>query len=67
VTSTGDAEVEVQERDLPDGSAFVLLSGSFEGDYGGAAGKGSVEGRFETCSYMARREGAPTTGIAGGP
>jgi hypothetical protein len=67
VTSTGGADVEVQERDLPDGSSFVLLSGSFEGDYTGAAGKGSIEGRFETCSYMARREGGPTTGIAGGP
>ena len=50
VTSTGGANVEVEERDLPDGSAFVLLSGSFEGDYTGAAGKGSIEGRFETCS-----------------
>lgn len=67
VTSTGGANVEVQERDLPDGSAFVLLSGSFEGDYTGAAGKGSIEGRFETCSYMARREGDPTTGINAGP
>jgi hypothetical protein len=72
VTSTGGANVEVQERDLPDGSSFVLLSGSFEGDYTGAAGKGSIEGRFETCSYLARREDGPTTGInaggiAGGP
>ena len=66
VTSTGDANVEVQERDLPDGSAFVLLSGSFEGDYTGAAGKGSIEGRFETCSYMARREGSPMTGSNSG-
>ncbi len=67
VTSTGGADVEVQERNLPDGSAFVLLSGSFEGDYTGAAGKGSIEGRFETCSYMARREGASPSSLAGGP
>ncbi len=66
VTSTGGADVEVKERDLPDGSVLVLLSGSFEGDYNGAAGKGSIEGRFETCSYMARREGDPTTGINAG-
>ena len=67
VTSTGGANVEVQERDLPDGSAFVLLSGSFEGDYTGAAGKGSIEGRFETCSYMARQEGGPAANVTVGP
>lgn len=67
VTSTGGANVEVKERNLPDGSAFVLLSGSFEGDYIGAAGKGSIEGRFETCSYMARREGGSMTGTSAGP
>lgn len=49
VTSTGEAEVEVQRQDLPDGSAAVLLSGSFQGSYGGQAGKGSVQGRFGRC------------------
>jgi hypothetical protein len=54
VTSTGEAHVEVERRDLPDGSAVALLKGSFEGEYGGQAGKGSIEGRFGTCSYPGR-------------
>lgn len=65
VTSTGGADVEVQERKLPDGSALLLLSGSFEGNYTGEAGKGSIEGRFDTCGYTPRRTGA--AGIAAGP
>lgn len=54
VTSTGEAHVEVKRRDLPGASdsAAALLSGSFEGEYGGQAGKGSIEGRFGTCNYL---------------
>lgn len=59
ITSRGEAEVELQERELPDGGAVVLLSGSFEGLYGGEAGKGSVEGRFGGCSYAVQREEEP--------
>jgi len=59
VTSTGEANVEVERRDQPGGSAVALLSGSFEGEYGGQAGKGSIEGRFGTCSYSAYRGGSP--------
>jgi hypothetical protein len=69
VTSTGEANVEVRQRDLPDGSAVALLSGSFEGEYGGQAGKGSVEGRFGTCSYSPayRAGGPPPASPAGAP
>lgn len=60
ITSQGEAEVEVTQRELPDGSPVVLLSGSFQGLYEGQAGKGSVEGRFGGCSYAAAQlqEGA---------
>ncbi|HKI00362.1 MAG TPA: hypothetical protein VKK31_00135 [Thermoanaerobaculia bacterium] len=68
VTSTGDADVEMKEQDLPDGSAVALLSGSFAGEYGGQAGKGSIEGRFGACSYSAFRGGSPpSAGPAGAP
>lgn len=56
ITSRGEAEVALKQRELPDGGAVVLLSGSFEGLYGGEAGRGSVEGRFGECSYASRRE-----------
>ena len=56
VTSTGEANVEVKERAGPEGRPVAFLSGSFEGDYMGQAGKGSIEGRFGTCSYPAGRQ-----------
>ena len=65
VTSMGEAEVELKQRELPDGGTVVLLSGSFQGLYGGEAGKGSVEGRFGGCSYAAQRDQeSPLTGTA---
>ena len=68
VTSTGEANVEVQERAGPEGRLVAFLSGTFEGDYVGQAGKGSIEGRFGTCSYTAARESrAGAAGVAGGP
>lgn len=70
ITSPGEAEVEVKQRELPDGSAVVLLSGSFQGLYEGRAGKGSVEGKFGGCSYAAARleEGSsPLTNPAAAP
>jgi predicted small lipoprotein YifL len=72
VTSTGEAQVEVKRRDLPgasggaSGSATALLSGSFEGEYGGQAGKGSIEGRFGTCNYLAYRGGSPSSASPAG-
>jgi hypothetical protein len=75
VTSTGEANVKVKQRDRPDaGEAAALLSGTFEGDYSGGAGKGSIEGRFGLCSYSVSRNGSPAplaaassraTGVAG--
>ena len=69
ITSKGGAEVEVKQRELPDGSAVVLLSGSFQGLYEGQAGKGSVEGKFGGCSYAAapREESSPLTSPAAAP
>lgn len=68
VTSTGEANVEVQERAGPEGRPVAFLSGSFEGDYMGQAGKGSIEGRFGTCSYPAARASRTgSAGAAGGP
>jgi len=55
VSSTGEANVQVTQQELPDGAAAVLLKGSFRGLYGGQAGKGSIEGRFGACSYAAPR------------
>ncbi|HYO12132.1 MAG TPA: hypothetical protein VE685_02935 [Thermoanaerobaculia bacterium] len=56
VTSTGEANLEVRQQDLPDASEVVLLSGSFQGIYDGPAGRGSVQGRFGTCSYSLPEE-----------
>lgn len=56
VTSTGEANLEVRQRDLPDAGEIVLLSGSFQGIYDGPAGRGSVQGRFGTCSYSLPEE-----------
>jgi len=53
VSSTGEVHVEVTQQAAPDGGAGALLSGSFNGVYGGQAGKGSIEGRFGVCSYAA--------------
>lgn len=41
--STGEVSVELREED-------TRLAGSFSGAYDGAAGKGSVEGRFRGCA-----------------
>jgi hypothetical protein len=67
VTSTGAAHVEVQQRELADAGAVVLLSGSFTGAYDGLAGKGSVEGRFDSCGYSAFRNGSPPDSLAAEP
>ncbi|HEX7184671.1 MAG TPA: hypothetical protein VF756_22795 [Thermoanaerobaculia bacterium] len=55
VGSTGEVSLKVQQKgvaasggapDLP-----ALLSGWFEGTYDGAAGRGTVQGRFGGCAY----------------
>lgn len=46
--STGEASLELQGGGPADGP--LVLQGSFGGTYEGAAGRGSVEGRFRGCS-----------------
>lgn len=67
VSSTGEANVEVMQQDLADGAAGVLLSGSFNGVYGGQAGKGSIEGRFGACGYPAYRGSPRPASLAAAP
>lgn len=47
-SSTGEVSLELQDGGPADGPA--VLKGSFDGTYEGAAGRGSVEGRFQGCS-----------------
>lgn len=50
--STGEVSLDLQDSaDEP-----IVLQGSFRGTYQGAAGKGSVEGRFQGCSYPLRSD-----------
>jgi hypothetical protein len=53
-SSTGEVSLDLQDGGPTDGPA--VLKGSFDGSYAGAAGKGSVEGRFRGCS-LPRRDG----------
>jgi hypothetical protein len=64
VTSTGEANLEVRQKDLPDAGEVVLLSGSFQGIYDGQAGRGSVQGRFGSCSYSLPSDVQPLTASA---
>lgn len=59
ISSTGEANVQVTQEDLPDGAPAALLSGSFTGDYSGQAGKGSIDGRFDRCACAARADPPP--------
>lgn len=55
VRSLGEAEVQVDQQ-VARGADALLLDGSFKGIYGGDAGKGSVQGRFGDCEYLARAD-----------
>jgi hypothetical protein len=59
VRSAGEASLEIEGKEVPGAPALIALSGSFEGTYGGQAGKGSLRGRFTGCSYRQMRGGAP--------
>jgi len=50
--STGEVSLELRDGGPADG-----LTGSFDGTYAGAAGKGSIEGRFQGCSLPRRDDG----------
>lgn len=54
VRSLGEAQIEVEQEETPDGAGALRLDGSFHGLYGGEAGKGSVQGRFGDCAYLPR-------------
>lgn len=47
-SSTGEVSLELEDAGPADGP--LVLQGSFGGTYQGAAGRGSVEGRFRGCS-----------------
>lgn len=49
-SSTGEVVLELQAGPA---EGPVVLKGSFDGTYEGAAGRGSVEGRFRGCSLSA--------------
>jgi hypothetical protein len=59
ISSTGDVNVQVAQQDPLQGAPAALLSGSFTGVYGGQAGKGSIEGRFDRCKYPLRDSSSP--------
>ena len=69
VTSAGEADVDVRQRTPAGGAAVALIDGTFHGRYDGEAGKGSIEGRFGSCSYSSG-SGSPSSGgsppLAGG-
>ena len=69
--STGEVTLEVQQQESPARAGVddppVLLSGTFQGAYDGAAGRGSVHGRFGGCSYVSSGSstGAQASGAQG--
>lgn len=58
VTSTGEASVDVKQQDPAAAGAAGVVSGTFQGRYAGAAGRGSIEGRFASCNYSPSRGGS---------
>lgn len=59
VGSTGGASVELRGAQATGAGAPIFLSGAFEGSYAGAAGRGTVRGRFARCAYRPIRGGIP--------
>lgn len=57
--ATGEAQVELRQKAVAADTSAVVLSGSFEGKYGGEAGRGSLEGTFEDCPFSPSRGGPP--------
>lgn len=63
-SSTGEISLELRDGGPPDGP--LVLQGSFGGSYEGAAGRGSVEGRFRGCS-LPRSDGMKLASSAVSP
>lgn len=57
VQSLGQASLKIEGEESPGSAPRVLLDGTFEGNYAGEAGKGTVRGRFSGCSYSPVRDG----------
>src|SRR6185436_5339999 len=61
--STGEVTLELSAGgSAPASTGATVLAGSFQGTYGGEAGKGSVQGRFAGCGYALRGSGVVATG-----
>jgi hypothetical protein len=58
VTSTGEARAQVQQRSPAEAGAPATVSGTFHGQYEGEAGRGSIDGRFDSCNYSLSRGGS---------
>src|SRR5436305_4759936 len=69
VTSTGEAQAQVQQQNPVEEGAPKTVSGTFKGRYEGEAGAGEIAGRFESCSYSSVRGGGspPVAGAAKEP
>jgi hypothetical protein len=63
--SMGEVSVHLQkEGSNPVSGGPAVFQGSFEGTYQGEAGKGSVQGRFQGCSYPLRNAAPLQTGAS---
>lgn len=71
--STGTAEVQFDapdasnSADTVNASGVQLLGGTFEGQYAGMAGQGTVRGRFARCPFRPAGTGAPLPQLAETP
>jgi hypothetical protein len=67
VTSRGDVELRIAQQSpepsaAPGAETVLQVSGSFKGTYRGAAGSGSITGRFGECFYSRVRGVAASPG-----
>jgi hypothetical protein len=67
VTSQGSVKLQIAQQAPASGAETVLqISGSFKGTYRGAAGSGSIEGRFGDCFYSRVRGATAGPGVLPG-
>ncbi len=64
VTSRGSVKLRIaQQAPAPGAETVLQISGSFKGTYRGAAGSGSIEGRFGECFYSRVRGATAAPGV----
>ena len=64
VTSRGSVKLQIaQQIATPGAETMLQISGSFKGTYRGAAGSGSIEGRFGDCFYSRVRGAMAGPGV----